>query len=154
MLGTSDDTWVFGGMTAAAWLVGAGGALAAPLLVRLLGGRTEHAAALLRVTQGATALAFAAAGGLAGVVVAYALFYVVHGAANPLHYTLLHRRVGAEHRATVISLNSLVARVSGLPAALAVGLLAETAGTPLTMAVAAAVLAAGAPLYLLAARVR
>jgi hypothetical protein len=154
VLGTTDDTWVFGGMSAAAWLVGAGGALAAPLLVRLLGGRTEHAAALLRIAQGATSVGLAAAGGLAGVVVAYVLFYVVHGAANPLHYTLLHRRVGADHRATVISLNSLVARLSGLPAALGVGLLAETAGAPLTLAVAAGVLAAGAPLYLLAARDR
>lgn len=154
VIGTTSDTWIFGGMAAGALLVGAGGALAAPPLVRLLRGRTEYAAALLRVAQGATVLGLAATGGLVGVVVAYALFYVVHGAANPLHYTLLHRRVGAEHRATVISLNSLVARASGLPAALAVGLLAETAGTPLTLAVAAGVLAAGAPLYLLAARER
>jgi hypothetical protein len=154
VLGTTDDTWVFGGMSAAAWLVGAGGALAAPLLVRLLRGRTEHAAAFLRIAQGAPAVGLAAAGGLAGVVVAYVLFYVVHGAANPLHYTLLHRRVGADHRATVISINSLVARLSGLPAALGVGLLAETAGAPLTLAVAAGVLAAGAPLYLLADRDR
>jgi MFS family permease len=151
-LGTASDTWVFGGMAAAAWLVGAGGALAGPPLVRLLRGRTEHAAALLRVAQGATVVGLAATGGLAGVMVAYVLFYVVHGASNPLHYNLLHRRVGAEHRATVISLNSLVARASGLPAALGVGLLAETAGAPLTLAVASGVLAAGAPLYLLAAR--
>jgi len=54
----------------------------------------------------------------------------------------------------VISINSLVARLSGLPAALGVGLLAETAGAPLTLAVAAGVLAAGAPLYLLADRDR
>ena len=53
-----------------------------------------------------------------------------------------------------MSLNSLVARVSGLPAALVLGFLAEIAGTPVTLAVTAAVLAAGAPLYLLAARDR
>jgi MFS family permease len=153
-LGTTSDTWVFGAMTATAWLVAAGGTLAVPPLVRLLRGRTELAAALLRVAQGATVVGLAAAGGLAGIAVAYALFYVVHGAANPLHFTLLHRRVGAEHRATVVSLNSLVARASGLPAALGVGLLAETAGVPLTLAVAAGVLAAGTPLYLLAARDR
>lgn len=154
VLGTARETWVFGGMAATALVVGAGGALAAPPLVRLLRGRTEHAAALLRLAQGAAVAGLAAAGGLAGVVVAYSLFYLVHGAANPLHYTLLHRRVGAEHRATVMSLNSLVARVSGLPAALVLGFLAEIAGTPVTLAVTAAVLAAGAPLYLLAARDR
>lgn len=152
VLGSSSATWVFGLMSATAWVAGAGGALLVPPLVRLLRGRTALAAALLRVGQGLTVVGLALAGGLVGLVTAYVVFYVVHGGSNPLHAAMLHRRVGSEHRSTVLSLNSLVARVSGLPAGIGTGLLANAAGAPVALAVAAGVLMTAAPLYLLAAR--
>jgi hypothetical protein len=118
------------------------------MLLPLVGGRTEWAAAALRVLQGAAVLGMALVGGIAGLVVAYVAVYVVHGASNPAHEALLHRRVEDRERATVLSANSLVSQGSGALGGIGLGVLASASGIPVTWAVTAAVLAAAAPLYL------
>lgn len=52
----------------------------------------------------------------------------------------------------MLSLNSLLSRLGGLPAAVAVGVLAQRFGLTAALAFGAAVTAAAAPLYLLGAR--
>lgn len=106
LLGSSDDTFVFGLTAASGWVAGAVGAALLPLLIRLLAGGTTRAAAAMRVLQGVTVLGLGLAGGVLGVATAYVAFYAVHGAANPAHFALLHRQVGASERATVLSVNS------------------------------------------------
>lgn len=154
LLGAGDDTLVFGLTAAGAWVAGAAGAALLPALIRLLGGGTARAAAAMRVLQGLTVLGLGAAGGVVGAVTAYVAFYAIHGASNPAHYALLHRQVGTGERATVLSLNSMLSRVGGLPAAVAVGALAQRFGLPAALMVGAVVTAAAAPLYVLSARTR
>ncbi|CAA9551309.1 MAG: hypothetical protein AVDCRST_MAG79-2722 [uncultured Thermoleophilia bacterium] len=146
--GAVDDLFVLGLLGAAGWLAHAGGAALLPPLLRLVGGRTEWAAALLRILQGAAVLGLALVGGFTGLVIAYVAVYVAHGASNPAHEALLHRRVAAAERATVLSANSLVSQGSGALGGIALGVLAGAAGIPVTWAVTAAILAAAAPLYL------
>ena len=61
-----------------------------------------------------------------GLVVAYLATYWLHGAANPVHYGLVHRNVESEHRATVISANSLTSQVGGAISGIALGALADS----------------------------
>ncbi|WP_341360599.1 MFS transporter [Georgenia sp. M64] len=134
-----------GPATSAAWLASAAGAALLPALARRTG--LAPAAALLRILQGVAVVAIGLVAGVAGIVTAYLVAYVAHGASNPAHMTLLHRQVGPGHRATVVSLNSMAAQPAG-----AVGILVLTAvadGTSLSsaMVVAGGALLLGAPLY-------
>ena len=78
--------------------------------------------------------------------------YLVHGTSNPLHNTLLHRQVGADRRATVVSLNSMVSQGAGAIGTIVLTALADGASVNTALIVAGIVLALGAPLYLPAMR--
>jgi MFS family permease len=137
---------ITGPAASAAWLISAAGAATVPWLGRSLG--LAPAAALLRILQGLAVVGIGLAAGAPGVIAAYLAAYLIHGASNPIHMTLLHRQVDGTFRATVSSLNSM----AGLSAA-ALGLIALTAlaeATSLSTAayVGAFVLAAAAPLYI------
>jgi MFS family permease len=137
---------ITGPAASAAWLISAAGAATVPWLGRRLG--LAPAAALLRILQGLAVVGIGFAAGVPGVIAAYLAAYLIHGASNPIHMTLLHRQVDGTFRATVSSLNSM----AGLSAA-ALGLIALTAlaeATSLSTAayVGAFVLAAAAPLYI------
>ena len=137
---------ITGPAASAAWLISAAGAATVPWLGHRLG--LAPAAALLRILQGLAVVGIGFAAGVPGVIAAYLAAYLVHGASNPIHMTLLHRQVDGRFRATVSSLNSM----AGLSAA-ALGLIALTAladATSLSTAayVGAFVLAAAAPLYI------
>lgn len=137
---------VIGPAGSAAWAASAAGSAVALLLSRWWG--VARSAALLRIVQGATVVVMGLVGGVVGLLTAFLVCYLVHGASNALHSTLLHRQVGPEHRATVVSINSMVSQ----PAA-SLGILVLTAvaggsgGTGLSFVVAGVVIAAAAPLY-------
>jgi hypothetical protein len=138
--------------SAAGWTVCAAGAALTDRASRLAGGSPLRLASRLRIVQGAAALTMALVGGPAALVAGYLGFYLVHGTANVVHYGLVHRCVGPDHRTTVLSANSLVSRAGGVAAALGLGVVADRAGTAWALAIAAVVLAAAAPLYTLAGR--
>ncbi|MEJ7582594.1 MAG: hypothetical protein WKF43_00630 [Acidimicrobiales bacterium] len=94
----------------------------------------------------------AAVAGPAGLVAGYLGFYLVHGAANAVHYSMLHRLVEAGERATVLSVSSLTSRIGGIGADLGFGALAAGAGIAAAFWVSALLLVAGIPLYLVAGR--
>jgi MFS family permease len=132
----------------AAWLASAAGAALVPLASRRIGPHWTGAA--LRVLQGATVVGMALLAGPAGVLAAYLLCYVVHGAANPVHMGLLHRQVDGPYRTTVLSLNSMMAQPAGALGLLVLTALADATSVSTAMLVGAGVLAAAAPLYLVA----
>lgn len=130
----------------AAWLLSAAGAALTPWLGRRLG--MAPTAALMRVLHGVTVLFMGLLGGVVGVVAAYLACYAVHGASNPAHMTLLHRQVDGPIRATVVSLNSMLAQPAGALGVLTLTALADRTSASIAMYLAAAVLAVAAPLYL------
>lgn len=141
---------LLGPVGAAAW--GASG-LAAGLVTRLsrrIG--TYRAAMLLRLVQATTITVMGLLAGVAGVVAAYIGTYAAHGASAPVHYSLLHRQVGADQRTTVLSLNSMAAFAAFSVAGIAIGALADTTTVSAAMLVCAVVTGLGTLAYFLAAR--
>jgi MFS family permease len=134
------------------WSVSGLGAGLTPRLIFLLGGRPALAGAVLRIAQGAGVALIAVIAGPAGLVAGYLGFYLVHGASNVVHYGMVHRLVGPEQRATMVSVNSLTSRVGGALSAVILGVVADRAGIPAAWIVCAVLLAAAAPLYLAAER--
>lgn len=148
--GTTQAGALMGPVSAGAWFAAAAGAAGIVLVSRRTG--VAVAALAMRILQGATVILMGLLTGAAGLVAAYLACYLLHGASNPMHTTLLHREVTATHRTTVLSLNSMVFH----PAA-AVGsvmLTAVAAGSSVSAAIVlgGVVCALAAPLYLPARR--
>jgi len=137
---------MLGPVTAAGWLLFSGGSA----LMRALSGRFNVAlmAALFRVLQGATVVALGLVAGPTGVIVAFIACYAAHGASNPLHNTLLHAQVTGQNRATVLSMNSMIAFPAGSLGAIVLGGIAGGVSLTTAFIVAGIVLALAAPLYL------
>lgn len=137
---------VMGPVSAAAWGVAAVGAAAAPALARRWG--PARVSIVLRLVQGAAVVAMGLAFGPVGLVVAYLMTYAVHSTSGVLLETLLHREVDSRHRATVLSLASMVAQPAGSLGAIVLGAIAAGLSTGAALMVSGVVLAAAAPLFL------
>lgn len=137
---------ITGPAASAAWLASAAGAAGTAWLGRRIG--LAPLAAAMRVLQGLTVVGLGLLGGVVGIVVAYLACYAVHGSSNAAHSTLLHRQATGEVRATVVSLNSMVAQPAGSIGLIALTGVADAVSVSAAMYVGAVVLALAAPLYL------
>jgi predicted MFS family arabinose efflux permease len=131
----------------AAWAASAAGAAVIPYLARRIG--APWTGFTLRIAQGVTVLGMGLLAGPVGLITAYLLCYVVHGAANPVHVGLLHRQVDGPYRSSVLSLNSMVGQPGGALGLVLLTAIAARAGTAAAMVTGAAVLAIAAPLYVI-----
>lgn len=143
----TDAAALLGPAAAAAWLLAGLSAATVPSLARRYG--AERVGAALRLAQGVTVAAIAVLAGPAGILTAYLATMAVHGAANPIHQTLLHRAVsGSAQRTTVLSANSLTGNLGAAIGGIGLGIIADAVTLPAAMLTGAALLAAAAPLYL------
>lgn len=133
-----------------AWIASAVGAALMPWLTRRWG--LAGTAAAMRVLQGMTVAVMGLAAGVVGILAAYLACYAVHGLSNAAHVTLLHARATSEVRATVLSLNSMVAQPAGALGMITLTALADGTSVAVALVVGAVVLAVAAPLYLPAHR--
>ena len=104
--GTEQAAAITGPASAVGWVASAAGAALISLVTARLG--VALTAGLLRIVQGVTVIGMGLLAGPAGVLTGYLAAYVIHGAANPVHMTLVHGEVTAEHRSTVMSMNSMM----------------------------------------------
>lgn len=141
---------VMGPVSAAAWGVSALAAMSAPALARRWG--LVGVSVVLRLVQGAAVVAMGLAFGPVGLIAAYLLTYAVHSTSGVLHETLLHEQVDSMHRATVLSLASMVMQPAGSLGAVVLGALAAGVSTGAALVVAGVVLALAAPLFLVRPR--
>jgi len=141
-----------GPVSSVGWLASAAGAALIPLLARRIG--APWTGFTLRVVQGLTVVVMGLSAGPVGVITGFLLCYAVHGAANPVHVGILHRQVDGPYRASVLSLNSMVAQPAGSLGLLVLTAIAAGAGTSMAMLAGAVVLAVAAPLYLVRSRER
>jgi MFS family permease len=137
---------ISGPAASAAWMVSALGAAIVPWLGRRVG--LAPAAAILRVLQGLAVVGLGLAAGVPGVIAAYLFAYVIHGASNPAHLTLLHRQVDGSLRATVASLNSMAGLSAGALGLIVLTRVADATSLNTAMYAGAIILAAAAPLYI------
>ena len=121
---TDQAAALMGPVTSVAWFASAAGAGFIVTVSRRIG--VARSAALLRIAQGATIVAMGLLAGPLGVVIAYLACYVAHGASNPMHMTLLHRQVDGPHRATVLSMNSMISQPAGALGAILLAALADS----------------------------
>jgi MFS family permease len=115
-------------------------------------GTPARAGFVTRIVQGAAVAVMAIVAGPVGVVTGYLGFYLVHGAANAVHYGMVHRLVDNGRRTTVLSLSSFVARIGAAAADAGLGIVATQAGITPAFVIAASLLVIGAPLYRVAGR--
>jgi MFS family permease len=147
---TTEAAALMGPVSSVAWFAAAAGAALVVMVSARIG--VARSAAALRVTQGAAIVAMGLVAGPVGVVTAYLACYVAHGASNPMHMTLLHREVDGPHRATVLSMNSMVAQPAGALGAILLAALADGTSLSTAMIVGGIICAAAAPLYIPACR--
>jgi MFS family permease len=136
---------LYGPASAAAWALYAVGSAAAGLASRRLG--VAWTAVLARLLNGGFVIAMGLVAGPVGLVAAYWLAYLTHGAANPVHSTLLHRQAERANRVTVLSVNSMVSGGVYSLGLLALGPLAEHTSTATAIVVAGAFSLLGALAY-------
>jgi MFS family permease len=147
--GPREAAAITGPAGSAAWLVSALGAALVPLLSARIG--VAVTAGVLRIGQGVAVLGMGLLAGPAGVLTGYLAAYLVHGASNPVHSTLLHREVSAAHRSTVLSVNSMISQPAGALGLILLTALATATSVSTAIVTGAVVLALAAPLYLPAA---
>jgi MFS family permease len=141
---------IIGPVSAVAWGLFAAGAAVAGLASRWIG--VAWTAILARVLNGVFVVVMGLTAGPVGLVTAYLATYLLHGAGGPMHNTLLHRQATSERRATVLSMNSMVAGGCYSLGLLVLGPLAEQTSTATAIVVAGAFSILGAVLYLPARR--
>ena len=151
LLGSEDRAGaLYGPASATAWGLFAIGSWLAGLSSRRIG--VAWTALLTRVLNAAFIVVMGLAAGPVGLIAGYWLAYLTHGAAGPVHSTLLHRQAVRANRATVLSMNSMVSGGCYSLGLLALAPLAEHSSTALAILVAGAFSAVGALLYLPAVR--
>ena len=141
---------IIGPVSAVSWGLFAAGSALAGLASRRIG--VAWTALLARVLNGAFVVLMGLAAGPVGLIAAFLAAYTLHGSAGPMHSTLLHRQAGAANRATVLSINSMVAGGSASLGLLVLGPLAEYTSTATAIIVAGAFSILGAVLYVPARR--
>ena len=142
---------LMGPVGSVAWLASAAGAALIPLLSRRIG--APWTGFTLRILQGLSVAGMALFAGPAGVIAAFLICYTVHGAASPVHNGLLHRQVDGPYRASLLSLNSMVAQPAGALGLVVLTAVAAQVSLVFALFLGAAVLAVAAPLYLVGRRV-
>jgi predicted MFS family arabinose efflux permease len=143
---------LMGPASAAAWGLFAVGSTLAGLVSRRIG--VGWTALLARVLNGSLIVVMGLTTGPVGLITAFLFTYTLHGAGGPAHSTLLHREADPSNRATVLSMNSMVAGGAYTVGLLLLGPLAEHTSTALAIIVAGAFSILGAVLYLPAIRAR
>jgi predicted MFS family arabinose efflux permease len=141
---------IIGPVSAASWGLFAVGAHLAGRASRRIG--VSRTALLARLLNGVFVVTMGFAAGPVGLITAFLASYTMHGAAGPMHNALLHRQAGPANRATVLSMNSMVAGGAYSLGLLALGPLAEYTSTAFAIVVAGALSLLGAALYLPARR--
>ncbi len=139
-----------GPVSAAGWVLFSGGAWLAGFTSARIG--VARAAIVGRVLNALGAVVMGLVAGPAALVAAYLFTYSMHGMNGPPHAALLHREADAGNRATVLSINSMMAFLAFGLAGPLLGLLADRASLPVAMVTAGALSILGALFYLPARR--
>jgi MFS family permease len=141
--GRADGAAVYGTVLAASFAVAALGAIATPVLRRLLRGSTRVTCTLLSLLGAASMAVLAGPDVLVVAAIGFAAYYLCHGSVWPLLSAVLHTRVTAAHRATAVSAMSLAVALGGIIGNLVVPPLAASVSTDAAfLAVAGVVLIA------------
>lgn len=151
LLGSEEQAGaLMGPVASVGWGVFALGSALAGLASGRIG--VARTAILARILNGIGAVVMGLVAGPAALIAAYLLTYSLHGSGGPAHSSLLHREAQARNRATVLSMNSMVAFGAFTILSPLIGLLAGAASNQVAMVTAGAFSVLGAWFYLPALR--
>jgi MFS family permease len=151
LLGSEEQAGaLMGPVASVGWGVFALGAALAGLSSARLG--VARTAILARILNGLGAVVMGLVLGPVALIAAYLVTYGLHGSAGPMHSALLHREAVAANRATVLSMDSMIAFGSLSLIGPLVGWLAGATSNQLAMIIAGAFSLIGAACYLPALR--
>lgn len=151
LLGSEEQAGaLMGPVASVGWGVFALGAALAGLSSARLG--VARTAILARILNGVGAIVMGLVLGPVALIAAYLVTYGLHGSAGPMHSALLHREAVAANRATVLSMDSMIAFGSLSLIGPLVGWLAGATSNQLAMIIAASFSLIGAACYLPALR--
>lgn len=139
-----------GPIAAVGWAAFALGSAVAGIASRRIGVATT--AIWARALNSLGAITMGVVAGPAALVAAYLATYTLHGSAGPMHGALLHREASAHNRATLLSMNSMMASAAFAVAAPLLGLLAASSSNQTAMITAGAASLFGVLCYLPALR--
>lgn len=137
-------SWM-GPIAAGGWLASSLGSLVAARAMTRCG--VARSAMIGRIGNGLGAALMGLTFGPAALVAAYWLAYSLHGFVNAPHAALLHREANNRNRATVLSLNSMVAFGAGAAATPLLGIVARLTTLQTAMISAGLFSVIGAALY-------
>jgi MFS family permease len=141
---------LMGPVASVGWGVFALGAALAGLASARLG--VARTAILARILNGLGAVVMGLVAGPTALIAAYLVTYGLHGSGGPMHAALLHREAEARNRATVLSINSMVAFGSFSLIGPLLGWLAGASSNQVAMVTAGAFSMIGAAYYVPALR--
>lgn len=151
MLGSEEQAGaLMGPVASAGWAVFAVGSALAGLSSRRIG--VARTAILARVLNSLGAIVMGLVAGPAALIAAYLVTYGLHGSNGPVHSALLHREAESRNRATVLSMNSMMAFAAFSIVTPLLGVLAEGTSNQVAMVTAGAVSLIGVLCYLPALR--
>jgi hypothetical protein len=133
----------YGVVIAVAFFASAAGAAVAPRAARLAG-TSARAAFGFTVGTAAAILGLGIAGSFVLAAAAIVTSYLLFGAKSPLEAELLHHRVDAAQRSTMVSLQSFASQLFGIVGSFALPALAAVAGLAVAWSAAAALLGVAA----------
>lgn len=148
LVGSTDRAaQALGPTQAAAWLGSAAGAAIVPWIGSRIG--LPRTGAMMLATQALFVAGIALVSGPAGLVIAFVLTVTVHGGANAAHSGLLHRAVvGPDHRASVVSVNSLCGLIGGTVGTITLATLGDASNLSVAILTGATAIAASAVLIM------
>jgi predicted MFS family arabinose efflux permease len=147
-LGGGTPTLLFGFITAGNFLLAMGGNLLSTPLTRMLGGRPARFAALAQGMRGMFLLLLAMQYSMGPAVGAFWLAYMMIGAGESPHQTLINRNVTPKHRSAMLSVQSLAVSLGAFAGSAVFGYIARAIGLRAVWIVTAGYLLVSLVLYL------
>lgn len=147
-LGGGTPTGLFGIVTAGNFLLAMGGNLVSTPLTRLLGGRPARFAAVAQAMRGLFVLLLALQYSMGPAVGAFWLAYMMVGAGESPHQTLINRHVASQRRSAMLSVQSLAVSLGAFMGSVVFGYVARAAGLRVIWIVTAGYLVLSLVLYL------
>ncbi len=147
-LGGGTPTRLFGVITAGNFLLAMAGNLASTPLTRLLGGRPARFAAVAQGMRGLFVLLLAVQYSMGPAVGAFWLAYMMVGAGESPHQTLINRNVPPQRRSAMLSVQSLALSLGAFTGSAVFGYIARAAGLRAVWIVTAGYLVLSLVLYL------
>jgi MFS transporter, DHA1 family, quinolone resistance protein len=141
-------TRLFGVITAGNFLLAMGGNLASTPLTRLLGGRPARFAAVAQGLRGVFVLLLALQYSMGPAVGAFWLAYMMVGAGESPHQTLINRNVAPQRRSAMLSVQSLALSLGAFMGSAVFGYIARAVGLRAVWIVTAGYLVLSLVLYL------